>query len=662
MKNRLKPVAFAGAVILAVIYFVTVYLSVNYYGINFDPSAVFKGKIVELAVSVIFALSLIWFISDPNREYHLPRLIPAGAALTAAYIYRAGLSVNSAAEGIITLGSLICAGFLLSLAVKNIKKSAPKRKSALPIAGAVVLLIIALDSNFFYNIPYETCALLLPAMFIAAAKIINKAEEKYPKFAPFGTLSYFASASAMILIFYRDFRVMDVLSSVFLVAAAVIALWSVQKESFSWWFFGMKGRKFYSFPWPWAILMTIGFVFTNYRLTAEILPSASLPAAPDRENGYLNYQNWFSYRLEVLKDNLSGSFDSVRRSHLSNIPISDSLAWIRHAYGLFNAIVLLIFLGATLYLLYKCCGKNRLRLCLFAILSVRTAIGLAANLLLVFATDITPLMLGSMYDIALILGILMFKDWEDVIRAYDKKLMTLALQLFQNGEESKAYDIFKKVAKLGKDPYAKYVLGAMYFGGKDVEQSYSRAAVWFNRAIKGGVKRAKKTLKICVVNYLCGDPELVPEDIYERMKELTEFINYDRRPKISCEKFLYDLGISMMKEGNFKDSYNLMRCAAEYYNYPEAQNMTAVHFNLGKGVEQNDYAALYWFDKAANDVKAAKTDRDGIYNAYKSGSRSTFLSALKAIADEAETGSEDIPKDPEKAEYWRKEWETEKAK
>ena len=49
----------------------------------------------------------------------------------------------------------------------------------------------------------------------------------------------------------------------------------------------------------------------------------------------------------------------------------------------------------------------------------------------------------------------------------------------------------------------------------------------------------------------------------------------------------------------------------------KSQNYLAVLYNAGLGVEKDDIAALYWFDRATdNGVEVSKKDRDGILNAY----------------------------------------------
>lgn len=83
----------------------------------------------------------------------------------------------------------------------NTRQRAPKWKPVLQTAGAVILFALALNENIFREI--LACALLLPALFLTVAKMIRRAEEKYPKFAPFGTFTYFACTLVVILAFVR---------------------------------------------------------------------------------------------------------------------------------------------------------------------------------------------------------------------------------------------------------------------------------------------------------------------------------------------------------------------------------------------------------------------------------------------------------------------------
>ena len=100
----------------------------------------------------------------------------------------------------------------------------------------------------------------------------------------------------------------------------------------------------------------------------------------------------------------------------------------------------------------------------------------------------------------------------------------------------------------------------------------------------------------------------------------------------------------------------LFRAAAQYGDDGYSQNYLAVLYNAGAGLPKNDLAALYWFDRAADHgIDVAVKDRDGILNAYRQNFAAADLYyALTELASVCETGGEDVPKDPEKAERWRK--------
>ena len=100
----------------------------------------------------------------------------------------------------------------------------------------------------------------------------------------------------------------------------------------------------------------------------------------------------------------------------------------------------------------------------------------------------------------------------------------------------------------------------------------------------------------------------------------------------------------------------LFRAAAEFGNDGASQNYLAILYNQGAGVEKNDLVSLYWFDKAVtNGIVAAQVDRDGILNAYrKTISPAEFYEQIMILSGWCSIGSDYIPKDADKAAYWRK--------
>ena len=97
------------------------------------------------------------------------------------------------------------------------------------------------------------------------------------------------------------------------------------------------------------------------------------------------------------------------------------------------------------------------------------------------------------------------------------------------------------------------------------------------------------------------------------------------------------------------------RAAAEYCNHGDSQNYLAVLYNAGAGVEKDDLVSLYWFDRVVdNGCEAAKQDRIGIFHAYKDNNSSAgFYDIMMTLSGRCARGDGDIPKDAEKAAYWR---------
>lgn len=90
-------------------------------------------------------------------------------------------------------------------------------------------------------------------------------------------------------------------------------------------------------------------------------------------------------------------------------------------------------------------------------------------------------------------------------------------------------------------------------------------------------------------------------------------------------------------------------------NTEDEQNYLAVLYNAGAGLEKDDLASLYWFDRAVdNKVEAAKKDGEGLLNAYKNNfSAEEFYDTMQLLSRRCAVGDFDIPKDAEKAVYWR---------
>ena len=119
---------------------------------------------------------------------------------------------------------------------------------------------------------------------------------------------------------------------------------------------------------------------------------------------------------------------------------------------------------------------------------------------------------------------------------------------------------------------------------------------------------------------------------------------------------LYSMASNYFNKHEYSEAEKLFRAAAEFGNDGYSQNYLGVLYNAGAGVEKNDLVSLYWFDKAVENGAAdvAQKDREGILNAYKSSlTPSEFFDYMMRLSGWCTLGNENIPKDAEKAKFWR---------
>lgn len=235
--------------------------------------------------------------------------------------------------------------------------------------------------------------------------------------------------------------------------------------------------------------------------------------------------------------------------------------------------------------------------------------------------------------------------------------MNMALGFYEEKKYEAAFDLFKLVAENTNNSKAQYNLGSLYAQGLGTEQDYIEAAYWFNRAYKNGEESADKLITKCLLDYV--NTVLKSKTAKEGYEELSAFAKHVYNTE-NCNaivrKSLLELGTYYF---NTKKDYamaaKLFRGGAEYENDAWCQNYLAVLYNAGAGVEKNDLASLYWFDKASEQgITAAKTDRDGMLNAYVNnlGKQETAVQ-LRLLADWCATGTDEaIPIDRTKARYW----------
>lgn len=228
------------------------------------------------------------------------------------------------------------------------------------------------------------------------------------------------------------------------------------------------------------------------------------------------------------------------------------------------------------------------------------------------------------------------------------------------GDYEQAFKAYKQIAELQPNATAQYNLGSLYAQGKGTNQSFKTGAYWFHQAELNGDEKAGGMCLKCIMDYMHENIDTdTPKMLFDKMYNLA----FDLEPKGDGKAFavekIYEFAGHHLRKKEHAYAAKLFRAAAEFGNHGDSQNCLAVLCNVGLGVEKNDLAALYWFDRAVdNHVKAARRDRDGILNAYHTNSTpEEFFNIMEELAVDCVNGSEEIPQDSGKAAYWRKQCE-----
>lgn len=236
-------------------------------------------------------------------------------------------------------------------------------------------------------------------------------------------------------------------------------------------------------------------------------------------------------------------------------------------------------------------------------------------------------------------------------------LMMNADVAMEKGDYVLAFDMLKKVVSLEPNVRALYNLGSLCAQGKGTGQSFLEGAYWFHQAELAGNERVGQLCKKCIMDFIHRSfDQKTPKEVFEDMLRATSRIYPEGNATEIAVKYLYSLADLHLEKKEFAASAKLIRAAAEYGNHGPSQNVLGVLYNAGVGVEKDDQVALYWFDRAAgNHVEEAKKDRDGLFGAFKNNfSSEVFYHSIMAISQRCAVGGKDIPKDVEKAVYWKK--------
>lgn len=245
------------------------------------------------------------------------------------------------------------------------------------------------------------------------------------------------------------------------------------------------------------------------------------------------------------------------------------------------------------------------------------------------------------------------KEPEKVIDA----MLALAENMLNTGNPEKAVEQYKSILQICSNSTALYNLGSLHAQGKGVKQDFCEGAYYFRQVAMAGDEMASKMVLKCELDYICqniGKESYV--ELYKRMKKFVNHVYSEDATEVHIGRELSTIGLHLINEEKYAEAVKLLRAAAEFCNDGKAQNYLGVLYNAGTGVEKNDLISLYWFDRATDSgFEAAKPDREGLFNSYrKTLSEDELVVYMERIARWCDVGTADIPKTPEKADYWRR--------
>lgn len=221
-----------------------------------------------------------------------------------------------------------------------------------------------------------------------------------------------------------------------------------------------------------------------------------------------------------------------------------------------------------------------------------------------------------------------------------------------------AFETYRKIVELGEHPKAMFSLGELYEEGRGVEQDYLQAAYWFTLAEALGNMSTEQQVNRCTRKYMEQNLEdATPLDLYLRAQRYSTLLSPREDGSDIMRNYMCHLAVPHLKNGEYAQAAKFLRTAAEYYNQGDAQCQLGALYSDGNGVKQNDLAAMYWFDRAAdNGVQWAKEHRDHVlHECYvaANGDTMAFLDQVGKLCTMCVRGDADVPQDYNKAQYWR---------
>ncbi|MDR2971741.1 MAG: sel1 repeat family protein [Bacteroidales bacterium] len=202
---------------------------------------------------------------------------------------------------------------------------------------------------------------------------------------------------------------------------------------------------------------------------------------------------------------------------------------------------------------------------------------------------------------------------EGILKNNAKCIYALGRYYFEKNDKNKAKPLLErafeeiKLQALKGDYVSQYILGKYYDCGYIAETDLKLACFWYQKSAKKGYVEAINNLGY---SYMCG------EGCKTNISKAEMLLNTAAEQNHSYAQvnlaFLY-LTYNKVTKENIDKVINLYQKAAQQGD-PDAQHMLGKFYEIGHGVPQDHYQAVYWYKKASQkNYAAAQTDLSTAY-------------------------------------------------
>lgn len=305
---------------------------------------------------------------------------------------------------------------LFSIPVTLISKLLLSRKKwvSLSMIGIISILgVFIIPEIVDKSIKYNTEMLVIslwPLLCYAIAKHIKLGEKIRLKPFMLDCVSYNIAVVGLIwlleeIVFKYNYISADVIAESHMYVISVVAFL----------LYNIKVKKIKPDKWDIICLVAIvgiviSFWVCNQERIATIIESINYSKTD--VDADVDFLNWISHRISMLQASVSGDFSGVNIHRIQPMMKGCSLAWLSSVSGWYTLAIILALNAVILCLMGVYARKNDSVLISIVTISfiLKFAIGLLANLFLIYSTSVGVPFIRTTYDIMLLIIVFLYSQ------------------------------------------------------------------------------------------------------------------------------------------------------------------------------------------------------------------------------------------------------------